>query len=34
MALELTQEEQMIMKCFWVEDESLSIDYSFVLEIF
>jgi len=34
MALELTQAEQMIMKCFWAEDKSLLIDYSFVLEIF
>jgi len=34
MALELTQAEQMIMKWIWAEDESLSIDYSFVLEIF
>jgi len=33
MALELTQAEQMIMKCIWAEDESLSIDYSFVLEM-
>ena len=25
MALELTQAEQLIMKCIWAEDESLSI---------
>jgi len=34
MVLDLTQAEQLIMKCIWTEEESLSIDYSFVLEIF
>jgi len=33
MALDLTQAEQLIMKCICAKDESLSIDYSFVLEM-